>query len=118
MVRASFDIRGRGKIKLANIIIYFALRKNSLLYFGANCDIIFLIAMTRKSKRMKLFRESHHRWMCCEWVEWIVPNRVSELHTEPYGVGYARIARNSDRVSTEHFLSELDKACYREKQVK
>ena len=27
------------------------------------------------------------------------------------------IARNSDKVSIDHFLSELDKACYREKQV-
>ncbi len=33
------------------------------------------------------------------------------------GLGYAGIARNSDRVSIDHFLSELDKACYREKQV-
>ena len=32
-------------------------------------------------------------------------------------LGYAGIARNSDRVSTDHFLSELDKACYRERQV-
>lgn len=36
--------------------------------------------------------------------------RASEL-------GYAGSARNSDRVSIDHFLSELDKACYREKQV-
>ena len=32
-------------------------------------------------------------------------------------LGYAGFARNSDRVSTDHFLSELDKACYRERQV-
>ena len=32
-------------------------------------------------------------------------------------LGYAGFARNSDRVSIDHFLSELDKACYREKQV-
>lgn len=32
-------------------------------------------------------------------------------------LGCAGFARNSDRVSTDHFLSELDKACYREKQV-
>ena len=44
---------------------------------------------------------------------------VSELHTEPArGLGYAGIARDSDKVSTDHFLSELDKACYRERQVK
>ncbi len=48
-----------------------------------------------------------------------LPNMVSELRTEPvsYRLGYAGVARNSDRVSTDHFLSELDKACYREKQV-
>ena len=34
-----------------------------------------------------------------------------------FGLGYAGIARNSDRVSIDHFLSELDKACYREKQA-
>ncbi len=36
-----------------------------------------------------------------------------------FRLGYAGIARNSDRVSIDHFLSEseLDKACYREKQV-
>ena len=34
-----------------------------------------------------------------------------------FGLGYAGVARNSDRVSIDHFLSELDKACYREKQV-
>ena len=34
-----------------------------------------------------------------------------------FGLGYAGIARNSDKVSIDHFLSELDKACYREKQV-
>ena len=33
------------------------------------------------------------------------------------GLGYAGNARNSDKVSIDHFLSELDKACYREKQV-
>ena len=32
-------------------------------------------------------------------------------------LGCAGIARNSDRVSTDHFLSELDKACGRERQV-
>lgn len=35
----------------------------------------------------------------------------------PIWLGCAGIARNSDRVSTDHFLSELDKACYRERQV-
>lgn len=35
----------------------------------------------------------------------------------PIRLGYAGVARNSDRVSTDHFLSELDKACYRERQV-
>ena len=34
-----------------------------------------------------------------------------------FKLGYAGFARNSDRVSTDHFLSELDKACCREKQV-
>jgi len=34
-----------------------------------------------------------------------------------FGLGYAGIARNSDKVSIDHFLSELDKACYRERQV-
>lgn len=66
---------------------------------------------------MKLFRESHHLRMCCEWVKRILPNMVSELRTESLWLGYAGIARNSDRVSIDHFLSELDKACYREKQV-
>ena len=33
-------------------------------------------------------------------------------------LGYAGIARYSDRVSTDHFPSELDKACYRERQAK
>lgn len=33
------------------------------------------------------------------------------------GLGCAGIARNSDRVSIDHFLSELDKACCREKQA-
>ena len=47
-----------------------------------------------------------------------LPNMVSELRTEPFiWLGYAGVARNSDRVSTDHFLSELDKACYRERQV-
>lgn len=32
-------------------------------------------------------------------------------------LGYDGIARNRDRVSIDHFLSELDKACCREKQV-
>ena len=32
-------------------------------------------------------------------------------------LGYDEIARNRDRVSIDHFLSELDKACCREKQV-
>ena len=40
---------------------------------------------------------------------------LRELRTKP-GLGYAGIARNSDKVSIDHFLSELDKACYREKQ--
>lgn len=73
--------------------------------------------MTRKSKQQKLFRESHHLLMRCEWVKRILPNMVSELRTEPFWLGCAGIARNSDRVSTDHFLSELDKACYREKQA-
>ena len=48
-----------------------------------------------------------------------LPNMVSELRTEPFTIrlGYAGVARNSDRVSTDHFLSELDKTCCREKQV-
>ena len=32
-------------------------------------------------------------------------------------LGCDGIARNSDRVSIDHFLSELDKACRRERQV-
>jgi hypothetical protein len=43
---------------------------------------------------------------------------VSEPHTERCALGYAGIARYSDRVSTDHFLSELDKACRRERQAK
>ena len=34
-----------------------------------------------------------------------------------FGLGCAGVARYSDRVSTDHFLSEPDKACCREKQV-
>lgn len=34
-----------------------------------------------------------------------------------FGLGYAGFARYSGRVSIDHFLSELDKACYREKQA-
>lgn len=34
-----------------------------------------------------------------------------------FGLDCAGIARDSDRVSTGHFLSELDKACRRERQV-
>lgn len=44
---------------------------------------------------------------------------VSELHTElMIKLGYAGIARNSDKVSTDHFLSELDKARTRERRAK
>lgn len=49
---------------------------------------------------------------------------VPELRTERKRLsftagllGCAGFARNSDRVSTDHFLSELDKACRRERQV-
>ena len=47
---------------------------------------------------------------------------VSELRTEQASyfmdlLGCDGIARNSDRVSIDHFLSELDKACRRERQV-
>jgi len=44
---------------------------------------------------------------------------VSELHTElARGLGYAGIARDSDKVSTDHFLSELDKVRTRERRAK
>ena len=42
---------------------------------------------------------------------------VSELRTEPTRLGCAGFARESDRVSTDHFLSEPDKACRRKRQV-
>ncbi len=65
-----------------------------------------------------LFRESHHPLrMCCEWVKRNLPNMVFEPRTEPKWLGCDGIARYSDRVSIDHFLSELDKACCREKQV-
>ena len=40
-------------------------------------------------------------------------NMVLEQRTERiYPLGYDGIARNSDRVSINHFLSEPDKACF------
>ena len=43
---------------------------------------------------------------------------VSELRTEPSRLGCAGIARDSDKVSTDHFLSELDKVRTRERRMK
>ncbi len=82
------------------------------------CVILFKTAMTRKSKqpalRLRIPSSKRRR----EWEKQNVPNMVSEPHTERCALGYAGIARYSDRVSTDHFLSELDKACYREIQAK
>ena len=60
---------------------------NKIFYivFASICSIINTTAMTRQSKQLKLFRESHHLRMCCEWVKRILPNMVSELRTEPLG---------------------------------
>lgn len=52
-------------------------------------------------------------------MKWTLLNMVSEPRTEHIILllGYDGSARYSDRVSTDHFLSELDKACCRERQV-
>ena len=55
--------------------------------------------------------------MRCEWVKRIFAEHGLRAAYRALGLGYAGIARNSDRVSIDHFLSELDKACCREKQA-
>ena len=90
------------------------------LLFYFSCVRMPSIAMTRKSKHGTLLQRNPSSTDAL---------RMDEADFAEHGLraayragsfvqlGYAGVARNSDRVSTDHFLSELDKACCREKQV-
>lgn len=78
------------------------------------------IAMTRKSKHRNLLQRNPSSFDVLRMDEADFAEhglRAAYRANIPIWLGYAGIARNSDRVSTDHFLSELDKACCREKQV-
>jgi len=49
--------------------------------------------------------------------EKIAEHGLRAAYRAEFQLGCAVIARYSDRVSMDHLLSELDKACCREKQV-
>ena len=42
---------------------------------------------------------------------------LGAAYREGNPLGYDGIARNSDRVSADHFLPALDKVCFREEQT-
>ena len=75
------------------------------------------IAMTRKSKHRKLLQRNPSSFDALRMDEADFAEHGLRAAYRAFLLGYAGIARNSDRVSTDHFLSELDKACCREKQV-